>query len=191
MYVQLYKDGFNAIADSPYASPPEKEFTKWGAAAASLDPGEDSSGQRRIVGYLMETLKDGKADLDLKALAAYVGSVIKNASPYSAKESIAATLKTIEISPFVTSDVKILARKVYTDCMAGPVTTDKVNAALKALTDLADPEVRHKEAQEEIRKTINTLNDSDDNKSVAVEKDFVDVDGIKLKRRVTAEEEKS
>ena len=74
--------------------------------------------------------------------------------------------------------------------MAGPNTDDAVKTSLKALNDLANTELRRKEAQEEIKKMAENLNDSNDKKAVAVEEDYIDVDGIKLKRRVVTDAEK-
>lgn len=187
--VQIYKDGFKAIADNPDASPEEKEFSTWGAAA--LNQKGDSAVLGETAGCLMETLKSGKADLDLKALAAFTGKAADSASSWTtAKGYVSTAFKVIELSPFATADIKILAKKGYRDCMAGPNTDDAVKTSLKALNDLANTELRRKEAQEEIKKMAENLNDSNDKKAVAVEEDYIDVDGIKLKRRVVTDAEK-
>jgi len=186
---KIYSDCLKAVANNPHATEEEKQFAIWGKEVLSLKG--DSSVLARTVGCMAESLKSGKPGLDLKALAEFTSRASGEASTWQgAKELVSTVFKTIELSPFAEPDVKILAMKGYKDSMAGPDSAEAVKASLKALADLANIETRRKEAKEEIKKMAENLIGSDEKKDVAIEDDYIDVDGIKLKRRVSEDSEK-
>jgi len=187
--VKVFNDCFGAVADNPHATDEEKQLAAWGKDVLNLK--RDSSVLAQTVECLAESLKSGKPGLDLNAFSTFASRASSSASSWkSARDYVSTVFKTIELSPFAESDVKILAMKGYKDSVAGSDTAESVNASLKALSDLANIETRRKEAREEINKMAENLIGSDEKKDVAIEDDYIDVDGIKLKRRVTEGSEK-
>jgi hypothetical protein len=187
--VKVFNDCFRAVADNPHATDEEKQLAVWGKDVLNLKG--DSSVLAKTVECLAESLKSGKPGLDLNAMSTFASRASSSASSWkSARDYVSTVFKTIELSPFAESDVKILAMKGYKDSAAGPDTAEAVKESLKALSDLANIETRRKEAQEEIKKMAENLIGSDEKKDVAIEDDYVDVDGIKLKRRTTEGPEK-
>jgi len=180
--LDVYRDAFAMLGDSPDATDGEKEFSAWGQAVAGLNG--PANGIAALAGHMMSTLKKGAADMDLEGLARCAIQNGNSASSWSdAVDVLCAAFRAVEISPFAGQDLKIFAARGYRDTRRGPASQDGFEAGSKLLKEMIDSGKRKELYRQELQEMAESLVPGDNNPAVTLDEEFIEVDGVRLKRR--------
>jgi hypothetical protein len=178
----VYRDAFAILGDNPDATEGEKEFSAWGQTVTSLKG--PANGIAALAGHIMSTLKKGAAGMDLEGLAKCAIQNGNSASNWSdGVDVLCAAFQAVEVSPFATADLKVYASRGYRDTRGGPASQAGFEAGSKLLKEMLDVAKRKELYRQELQEMAESLEPGDNNPAVTLDDEFIEVDGVRLKRR--------